>query len=86
MDSIFPFKKRIIVAKSTKTSSFLVVITHFEYFLRVANTHLWQQDTSVTNNSPSQDSNHPDDFFQSRCVYIHIHIYIYKITKIVRAL
>ena len=23
-------------------------------------------ETSVTNNSPSQDSNHPDDLFQSR--------------------
>ena len=25
-------------------------------------------ETSVTNNSPSQDSNHPDDLFQSRYV------------------
>ena len=25
-------------------------------------------ETSVTNNSPSQDSNHPDDLFQSRLV------------------
>ena len=25
---------------------------------------------SVTNNSPSQDSNHPDDFFQSRFLAI----------------
>ena len=25
-------------------------------------------ETSVTNNSPSQDSNHPDDIFQSRYV------------------
>jgi len=25
-------------------------------------------ETSVTNNSPSQDSNHPDDLFQSRLI------------------
>ena len=25
-------------------------------------------ETSVANNSPFQDSNHPDDLFQSRCV------------------
>ena len=25
-------------------------------------------ETSITNNSPSQDSNYPDDLFQSRCV------------------
>ena len=25
-------------------------------------------ETSVTNNSPSQDSNHPDDLFQSRYI------------------
>ena len=26
----------------------------------------WVVETSVANNSPSQDSNHPDDHFQSR--------------------
>ena len=28
-------------------------------------------ETSVTNNSPSQDSNHPDDLFQSRFTQCH---------------
>ena len=29
-------------------------------------------ETSVTNNGPSQDSNHPDDLFQSRYDYSFI--------------
>jgi len=29
-------------------------------------------ETSVTNNSPSQDSYHPDDLFQSSFVWIHL--------------
>ena len=29
-------------------------------------------ETSVTNNSPSQDSNHPDDLFQSRYNQDHL--------------
>ena len=29
-------------------------------------------ETSVANNSPSQDSNHPDDLFQSRYIYNYL--------------
>ena len=32
--------------------------------------------TSVTSNSPSQDSNHPDDLFQSRQITLLLHFYL----------
>ena len=36
---------------------------------------------SVTNNSPPQDSNHPDDLFQSRYVTPGFKPFSYKINK-----
>ena len=42
--------------------------------------------TSVTNNSPSQDSNHPDDLFQSRYVipgFKPFFIFSYLVTVVV---
>ena len=40
-------------------------------------------ETSVTNNSPSQDFNHPDDLFQSRYIIIIIIIIIVVIIIII---
>ena len=41
-------------------------------------------ETSVTNNSPSQDSNHPDDLFQSRFVTPGFKPFSYKLDKLKR--
>ena len=39
---------------------------HYHLTLKMASAQVVE--TSVTNDSPSQDSNHPDDLFQSRYV------------------
>ena len=44
--------------------------------LKMASTQVVE--TSVTNNSPSQDSNHPDDLFQSRYVTPWFKLFSYK--------
>ena len=36
-------------------------------------------ETSVDNNSPSQDSNHPDDLFQSR--YVLLMYYVFNVSR-----
>ena len=36
-------------------------------------------ETSVANNSPSQDSNHPDDLFQSR--YVLLMYYVFNVSR-----
>ena len=42
-------------------------------------------ETSVANNSPSQDSNHPDDLFQSRftfnCGHFNANFYQIQMTR-----
>ena len=43
---------------------------HYHLTLKMASAQVVE--TSVTNNSPSQDSNHPDDLFQSRYIIIYI--------------
>ena len=48
---------------------------HQFYFLDIVATRAQVVETSVTNNSPSQDSNHPDDL-NSYTVYVLGHIYI----------
>ena len=42
--------------------------SHLQSLLDSENGFTQVVETSVTNNSPSQDSNHPDDLFQSRYV------------------
>ena len=43
-------------------------IHHFFFTLKIASAQVVE--TSVTNNIPSQDSNHPDDLFQSRHFFL----------------
>jgi len=43
-----------------------------EWLLKMASAQVVEM--SVTNNSPSQDSNHPDDFFQSRYKTFCLHL------------
>ena len=42
--------------------------TDYHYYLTLKMASAQVVETSVTNSSPSQDSNHPDDLFQSRYV------------------
>ena len=72
---------RLAHRQNYKKIAILIVIIIVEFLtdltLKMASAHVVE--TSVTNNSPSQDSNHPDDLFQSRnkrnylsCVFLVI--------------
>ena len=54
------------VRKPSSESSDVSSETSDDLTLKMASTQVIE--TSVTNNGPSQDSNHPDDLFQSRYV------------------
>ena len=51
---------------STTCSCAEAILQSVKMALKMASAQVVE--TSVTNNSPSQDSNHPDDLFQSRYV------------------
>ena len=54
--------------QSNRSPMFFEFSTDLYYHLTLKMASAQVVETSVTNNSPSQDSSHPDDLFQSRYV------------------
>ena len=63
----------LIIAKSEIAEDIFRVT---EVTLKMASAQVVE--TSVTDNSPSQDSNHPDDLFQSRCFYPKLNVAMFS--------
>ena len=58
----------LVTDVSTTCAEAIFRVKYYHLTLKMASAQVVE--TSVTNNSPSQDSNHPDDLFQSRQVVV----------------